>query len=114
MKKKFVAVVLLGIFLISGCSAKTIEGKWQMMDDIGKGEKLAITKTQVILEEEVLDNEALNYEISEDGKHLILSQGEEEESVSYQLDGDKLSIEDDTYYRIDSKAYKEQEKKIEE
>ena len=107
MKKICTVFVLLVMFVLVGCSSKSLKGEWEKITESGKGEKVTITDNEI-----TVDNQVLSYKISEDKKHLVLSQGSDETSVSYKLDGNKLTIDDEVYYRVGSKEYKEQEKKI--
>lgn len=108
MKKSLLVLVMFMLMILGGCSSKSIQGEWEEIDKYGKGDKLVITETEISV-----NNEVLNYKISEDKKHIVISQGQNSDSASYELDGDKLTVDGDVYYRIGSKEHEEQEKKIE-
>lgn len=108
MKKSLLVCVMFVAVILGGCSSKNLEGEWEEITSYGKGDKFVITKSEITVE-----NQVLKYKISEDKKHLILSKGQNEKSITYQLDKNKLMMDDDIYYRVGSKEYKEQEKKTE-
>lgn len=108
MKKSvFVILSMFCLFVIVGCGTNKLEGSWQEFNTSSLGEEVVFTKNEVTVE-----NNVLSYKVSEDKKHLILGSGGLENSASYELSGNKLTIDDNVYYRKDSKEYKEQEEKM--
>ncbi|EOH96853.1 hypothetical protein UAY_02584 [Enterococcus moraviensis ATCC BAA-383] len=108
MKKSvFVILSMFYLFVIVGCGTNKLEGSWQEFNTSSLGEEVVFTKNEVTVE-----NNVLSYKVSEDKKHLILGSGGLENSVSYELSGNKLTIDNNVYYRKDSKEYKEQEEKM--